>query len=156
MKPVLIVVVALVGAGLAWIRLAPSDPTRWHVAPRLPADLAPQPPGPEAVLPQTGGAHALIRLQGVTPEKALAQLDAIARSTPRTVRLAGDPAQGRITWITRSRLFGFPDYTTAEARAADGGAIVTIHARLRFGYSDMGVNAARLRDWLARLADAQA
>jgi hypothetical protein len=46
---------------------------------------------------------------------ALARLDEIALATPRTTRLAGSPDEGRITWITRSALWGFPDYTTAQA-----------------------------------------
>lgn len=155
MKLALIVLAVAAAALLAWIRLAPSDPARWHVPVALPDGLSPQPLGPGAVIRQTDGAHALIWLPGMTPEQALARLDAVARSSPRTTRLAGDPAQGLITWITRSRLFGFPDYTTAEARVAQGGTVLAIHARLRFGKSDMGVNAARLGDWLARLADRQ-
>ena len=57
--------------------------------------------------------------------------------------------EGRITWVTRSALWGFPDYTTAEVTPTDGGRSSTIFARPRFGSSDMGVNAARLEDWLA-------
>jgi len=82
------------------------------------------------------------------PAAALARLDAIAMASPRTRRLAGSPAEGRITWISRSRLWGFPDYTTAEATP---GRLV-IHARQRFGSDDWGVNAARLQDWLAQLS----
>jgi len=56
-------------------------------------------------------------------------------------------AEGRVTYITRSKLWGFPDYSTFETRDGD----LLIHARLRFGSSDMGVNRARVTDWLARL-----
>ena len=52
-----------------------------------------------------------------------------------------------MTWITRSRLFGFPDYTTAEVRS-DG---LYVWSRLRFGKGDMGVNAARLNGWALAL-----
>ena len=75
----------------------------------------------------------------------------IATATPRTHRLAGSPEAGRITWITRSRLWGFPDYTTAQVTQTPTGPRLDIHARLRFGRSDMGVNAARLHAWLAQL-----
>lgn len=68
-------------------------------------------------------------------------------TTPRTLRLAGSVAEGRITWETRSLFWGFPDYATAEVRP-DG---LYNYARLRFGSSDFGVNAARLQDWLSRL-----
>ncbi|NGQ91945.1 DUF1499 domain-containing protein [Rhodobacter sp. HX-7-19] len=133
----------VVGFGL-YVRLAPSDPARWHVAPP-PVDQ------PDCgVAAGEGDARAACRL-ALPPAEALAKLDAIATATPRTTRLAGSPEEGRITWITRSALWGFPDYTTAEA-APDGiGTRLTLHARLRFGQSDMGVNAARLQDWLSRL-----
>ena len=66
---------------------------------------------------------------------------------PRTHVLAGGPDVGLTTYVTRSALWGFPDYTTI---AQDGDAIV-IRAHLRFGQSDMGVNAARVRSWVAAL-----
>ncbi|OYW47683.1 MAG: hypothetical protein B7Z31_15380, partial [Rhodobacterales bacterium 12-65-15] len=81
------------------------------------------------------------------PVDLLSRLDAIALASPRTTRLAGSVTEGRITWITRSALWRFPDYTTAEARS-DG---LFLYARQRFGSDDLGVNAARLRDWLSRL-----
>lgn len=125
------VIVVVVGL-LALVRLAPSDPERWHVPVTAEAD---------ADLP--GGAVRVIEGDAAV----LQSLHEIALDTPRTRVLAGDVASGRITYITRSRLFGFPDYTTAELVEGD----VRLHARLRFGQSDMGVNAARLEAWLARL-----
>jgi hypothetical protein len=129
----------------AWVRLAPSDPATWHVSPSL---FGWDHDGPwDQVVPLTGGAALRLAPARGAPADLLARLDAIALATPRTIRLAGSPADGRITWVTRSLLWGFPDYTTAEARP-DG---LYIHARLRFGRSDLGVNAARLQDWLGRL-----
>lgn len=131
-------IVALLGA-MAFVRLAPVDAARWHVAQEA-RDL---PPG--TVTPEVGGAW--LRLPSDAPADLLARLDAIAMATPRTARLAGSVAEGRITWETRSALWGFPDYTTAEL-TPEG---VVIHARLRFGREDMGVNAARLAAWQAQL-----
>ena len=88
-----------------------------------------------------------------TPEAVLEALDAVAGETPRTVRLTGSPGEGRITYVTRSRIWGFPDYTTAAATPVDGGARLTLLARLRFGGSDMGVNRARVEDWTLRVAE---
>ncbi|MCT8328638.1 DUF1499 domain-containing protein [Albidovulum sediminis] len=133
----LIALAALVG-GMAYVRLAPSDPARWHVDPGL--ALAGQ------------GEWARLTLPGTTPAAVLDRLDAIAMATPRTVRLAGSPAEGRITWITRSAVLGFPDYTTAAAREEAGSTLLVLHARQRFGLRDMGVNAARLRDWTGQIA----
>jgi uncharacterized protein (DUF1499 family) len=134
-------VLVAVAAFALYVRLAPSDPARWHVAP-----LAEGPAGEVVV---AGLNRATLRLgpEAGAPADLLARLDAVALATPRTVRLAGSVEAGRITWITRSALWGFPDYTTAEVRP-DG---LAIEARSRFGQGDMGVNAARLRDWLARL-----
>lgn len=117
----------------AFVRLAPSDPALWHVAP-----VAQGAEG--SVVPEPGAAS--LRLAG-DAAALLARLDDIALATPRTTRLAGSVAEGRITWITRSAVWGFPDYTTAEA----GPEGLVVQARLRFGRDDMGVNAARLQDW---------
>jgi uncharacterized protein (DUF1499 family) len=55
-----------------------------------------------------------------------------------------------VTYVTRSRVMGFPDYTTVR----QAGDMVEIYGRLRFGKSDLGVNAARIDRWLRRLAEA--
>lgn len=146
--------VLIVAGGMAYIRLAPSDPARWHVDPGYAIEfggLTAFPPGPESVIQLEGGARAMITLFETTSDEALAALDAIALSSPRTRRLAGSVEEGRITWITRSAVMGFPDYTTAEARPSGSAVNIDLHARLRFGRSDFGVNAARLRDWLGQL-----
>ena len=133
MRRLLAVVLAVVAALFGFARLAPSDPDRWHVAIGA---------GPAE---EVGLGRYVIRRPAVKDD--LQRLDAIALSTPRTTRLAGAPAEGRVTWITRSRVFGFPDYTTAEQAEGE----LRIHARLRFGSSDLGVNRARVRGWLAAL-----
>lgn len=134
-------------AGLvAYVRFAPTNPDDWHV------DLGPRPaplakPSPDAVTTLPNGAYIDLLLSPDQAQTTLAKLDAIALATPRTRRLAGSAASGRITWESRSLIWGFPDYTTAQI-TTDG---LTMFARQRFGSQDIGVNAARLRDWLARL-----
>ena len=132
MKLLSLVLLAVLGFGL-WVRLAPSDPARWHVS-----------------IGDAGNrdfAGAAIRTVPASPGD-MARLDRIIRATPRTTLLSGSPESGMVTYITRSRLWGFPDFTTVEARP---GAIV-IHGRLRFGSSDMGVNRAPVEGWVAALA----
>ncbi len=121
----------------AWVRLSPVDAAAWHVPP------PDQPPGdyPEE------GAFLAVRDLGERAGEALADLDRVARGVPRTRRIAGGPETGMTTYETRSALWGFPDYTTV---AADG-PLVRIHARLRFGRGDMGVNQARVRDWMSKV-----
>jgi hypothetical protein len=132
-----------------YVRFAPSDPSRWHEDPSTGAAVS---PGPCAVV-KTVGAARVACLRAETPGALLALLDDIALASPRTKRLAGNPEDGRITWISRSALWGFPDYTTAQAVATPQGTRLDIHARNRFGIDDMGVNAARLTDWISRLPD---
>ena len=141
---------ALVGLA-AYVRFAPSDRMQWHIdlEKDRPAamDIAPAPAGADLVRPLLGGAYADIPASPAIARDLLTKLDAIAMATPRTTRLAGTVAEGRITWITRSALWGFPDYSTAQITTRG----LTVYSRLRFGKSDMGVNAVRLKDWLARL-----
>ena len=73
--------------------------------------------------------------------------NAIALATPRTLVLEGSVEDGMITYITRTRVFGFPDYTTVTQKDKT----LKFHARLRFGMKDMGVNAARGDAWIAEL-----
>jgi Protein of unknown function (DUF1499) len=134
---------------LAYIRLAPSDPGVWHVSPVTQAEAG-QGPCTNAITTQPNGARAAC-LSPDTAETLLSKLDATALATPRTTRLAGTPQTGRITWITRSALMGYPDYTTAEASQTPTGTRLDIHARQRFGAGDWGVNAARLVAWLKGL-----
>lgn len=132
MRLILLGVLALCLSGAAYVRLAPSDAARWHV----PIDAT-----GDANL--TGGA---VRVMTTGPD-TLARADAYMRDLPRTHVLAGGVEAGRITYITRSQVFGFPDYTTIEY--VDG--MLKAHARLRFGSSDMGVNGKRLDGLFAAL-----
>lgn len=136
----LIILALLIGL-MAYIRLAPSDPAQWHIA--LPTDIA----ADGQIRTTAGSARAAVP---ATPQ-TLTQLDAIARATPRSSTLAGSAAEGRITWVLRSAAFGFPDYITAQITETPTGPRLDLHSRLRFGRSDFGVNAARLKDWLSRL-----
>ncbi len=143
---VVFVVVLAVVVAAAYVRLAPSDPARWHV------DPAAAEPGPGRFVVKPDGGDIAGPLLDMPPREALAAFDAVARATPRTRILAGSVGEGRITYVTRSALWGFPDYTTVEAVQAEGGSRLAIFARLRFGESDLGVNEARVRGWLDRLS----
>ncbi|MEP4981786.1 DUF1499 domain-containing protein [Ascidiaceihabitans sp.] len=125
-------ILLLVVAGLAYIRLAPSDPARWHIAIEADNDKR--------------FAAGAIRVTQAGPD-ALALVDKAAQALPRTSRLAGSVEDGHITYITRSKLMGFPDYTTVQQI----NGTLKLHARLRFGRSDLGVNDARLGQLLAAL-----
>lgn len=126
-----ILCVVVIG-GLAWIRLAPSDPAQWNVDPKVTAD-------------QDLASGVRRRIPGGAAE--MARLHALILETPRTEVLAGSPEAGRVTYVTRSKWMGFPDYTTVQLDAD----VIELWARLRFGQSDLGVNRARVQGWLERL-----
>jgi uncharacterized protein (DUF1499 family) len=140
-----LVLVVIVGL-MAYIRLAPTDPAAWHTDPMT----APV-PAMNGWLLRDGDGSAPSPVFAADSVAVLAALDAVAMETPRTARLAGSPEEGRITWVTRTRLMGYPDYTTATAVAGEGGTRLVIHARQRFGSGDWGVNRARVEDWVARV-----
>ena len=136
-------ILALLGLA-AWVRLAPSDPAVWHVDPETVTDRGAR----NSYLLAAGGDAAPLEVP-LPPDQVAVRLEAIALSTPRTTRLAG---QGDfVTYITRSAAFGFPDYTSLRILPTATGSQVLIFARSRFGDSDLGVNRARVESWLARL-----
>lgn len=138
--------VLLVGGMAAWVRLAPSDPGRWHADPAAPGFT----PGENwTVFCPAPDSRTYVETDD--PVSLLARLDAIALATPHTRRLAGSPEDGRITWITRSALMGYPDYTTAAMLREQDGFRLCLFARQRFGLRDFGVNAARVGAWLQEL-----
>ena len=130
-------VLGVIGVAVAlavYVRLAPTDPAQWHAM-----------PGAVTNRDLDGGA---MRVVGAG-DGGLARMDEIIRATPRTEVLAGSVAEGMVSYVTRSKVFGFPDYTTVRA----AGPQLELYGRLRFGRSDFGVNAARLDGWLKAFAE---
>jgi len=70
--------------------------------------------------------------------------------TPRTEVVAGSLAEGQVTYVTRTKLMGYPDFTTIGVYGADP-RYVEVYGRSRFGRSDLGVNAKRVNGWLAQI-----
>lgn len=137
----LVLIVLALGA-LAWVRLAPSDPERWHVNPLTARD--PASPNFARIVPGE-------IVTAEDPATLARRIDAALLAMPRMRRLAGDPESGWVTYVARSRLLGFPDYVTVRTLAADRGATFAALSRSRFGRSDMGVNAARMQALRAAL-----
>nr|WP_275982246.1 DUF1499 domain-containing protein [Frigidibacter sp. ROC022] len=79
------------------------------------------------------------------PGAEMARLDARIRATPRTRVLAGSPAEGRVSYVTRSLLWGFPDITDLWLE----GAALHLRGHAVYGRSDLGVNRRRIETWLA-------
>lgn len=139
MSILMIVAVALVLAFVlfaGWVRFAPNDASVWHVDPVT----APNPSTPNfARVDQT---------TSLAPLQAAAALAAQAQSEG-AVRIAGEDLFG--TWMVRTRVMGYPDFVSIRVTPTGHGAQVVALSRSRFGYSDQGVNRARLRRWMAAL-----
>lgn len=125
-------VLTLVVVAMGYVRLAPSDPVEWRQMPDQPQvkDFA----------------NGVMRVVETGPN-GLAELDAIATATPYTERRFGSVEDGMVTYVTRSLVFGFPDYTTVR----QAGDTLEIYGRARFGKSDLGVNRARVEGWIDAL-----
>jgi uncharacterized protein (DUF1499 family) len=142
MKTVICCVLIVFVAAFAYVRLSPMGVDRWHVDPF------------EVDPPQKGGA--LVRFSSSLGLAAtLEAYTAVALTTPRTILLAGSPSKARMSFVTRTALWGFPDVTTIGVRETSEGTEVAIFARLRFGESDMGVNEKRVTAWRAKVESAQ-
>ncbi|MBM9594362.1 DUF1499 domain-containing protein [Roseitranquillus sediminis] len=136
-----------VAVGLAgWVRLAPANPPVWHVDP-----LTAERPGGRGWLVRPEGGDQVSPAYPVSLAELLAAIDRAALAEPRTRRIAGSVEEGRMTYESRSRIFGFPDFTTVAAIADGEGARPVLLGRARFGSSDLGVNRARIERWLVRL-----
>jgi uncharacterized protein (DUF1499 family) len=136
-------IIALLGV-LAYIRLAPSDAAQWHVEPAAVTALS----KPNHWLVADGGDAPPVTLP-LSADEVAAKVARIAMATPRTDLLAGQGTH--TTWITRSAIMGYPDYTSVMITPTATGSSVTLYARSRFGQSDFGVNRARVESWLKQL-----
>ncbi|HEV2334660.1 MAG TPA: DUF1499 domain-containing protein [Stellaceae bacterium] len=86
----------------------------------------------------------------LAPAEALERAFEVARQLGWAI-VASDPAAGRIEASQRTRWFGFTDDIVVRVTAADAGSRVDVRSVSRVGRGDFGVNAARVRRFLAAL-----
>ena len=135
--PLILAALALAALGLAlWVRVAPEQGERWHVDPATTPD------------PTTPNFARLDLTLPMPPEQAAERLRAVAAESGAAL-IAGEGLH--LTFVNRSKLMGYPDYTSVTLTAVEGGTRLQALARSRFGYSDMGVNRARMNAWRAAL-----
>lgn len=141
LKNIVIGAVFIVVAGVAYVRLSPSDIATYHLAPKA------------TEAGDTPGANSFKAARAITAPAAdvLQAVDTVALATDRTRRVAGGVDEGLMTYETRSAVMGFPDYTTVTVTDGATGPLLVIYGRSRFGASDLGVNRARIEGWLAQL-----
>ena len=145
MRLFVLLVLGVIVAAMVYVRLAPDDVAGVHIQadPREPGDY------PTAVR------FLAVRQITAAPEDVLRAITQVAMDGERTKALAGTVDDGIVTFVTRSKVMGFPDYTTVSIIPADtvdnAGPLVMIDARLRYGKNDLGVNMARVTGWLDAL-----
>ena len=85
------------------------------------------------------------------PEQAFARVEAGARAMGWRI-VAAVPADGRLEASDTTRWFGFTDDIVVRVKAAPSGTIIDVRSASRVGRSDLGVNARRIRAFLAAVA----
>lgn len=149
-----VVLVAVLAAGLAaFTRTADVNADDWHVDPTT----APPTGNPNwyRLTPDSAPADRDAERDGSAPvfevdAAALsAAFDAVALGDARVEVIAGSAADGFVTYMQRSALFGFPDFVSVKFVDVPGGSSLAIFSRARDGKSDLGVNEKRVTRWVA-------
>lgn len=84
------------------------------------------------------------------PETVFAAAHETARELGWDI-VAALPRKGRIEATATTLWFGFRDDVVVRVTSDDGGAVVDVRSVSRVGRSDLGKNAERIREYLARL-----
>lgn len=115
---------------------------------------APNPPGyrgtATAVLQRAAYPDIAPVVLAVPPAEAFKRADRAAMSLGWDV-VARAPPDGRLEAIDTSIWFGFRDDIVVRIRPDGAGSRVDIRSKSRVGESDLGVNARRIREFIARL-----
>ncbi|MCI4662071.1 MAG: DUF1499 domain-containing protein [Neomegalonema sp.] len=157
----LVLVIALPLAIAAYVRLAPIDAGQAQVDPlSVPGRSSPNwalalPEGISGAVPAT---HVSPELAAATHRAGIALLLPIIEGELGGVLLARETLPDgaeRASFVIRSSLMGYPDLLTVQTIERQGAVFAALYSRSIYGYSDMGVNSARLDALVARLAAAQ-
>lgn len=131
------------------------DPPVFEYAATLPAnagrDMA-YPPTFEAEQKKCCADLASLELS-VPVEKAFEVALAAAGEMPTWTVVWEDPASGRIEATAVTRVFGFKDDVAIRARSDGTGSRIDMRSKSRDGRGDIGANAARIRAYLASIAN---
>lgn len=130
---------------IGYVRLAPVDPASYA------AVSSPRPTGEYSGL----NSFAAVRQITAPPEDILRVIETIAQATPRTTVDEKGENGDYLAFVTRSAFFGFPDITAVSiippGAVDNAGPLLMMDARSVYGTGDLGVNEARVNDWLNAL-----
>lgn len=86
-----------------------------------------------------------------TPDEVFDRARRIAQTMPGWAMTAADPAKRTIEASQETGVFHFVDDVVIRVRPDGAGTVVDVRSRSREGKGDFGVNAARIRAYVARL-----
>jgi len=88
----------------------------------------------------------------VNPTLMAKAFDDYVLSQSKTIRIAGSPEEGWMTYVQRSQSLNLPDYISVKFIDLNGGnSTIAIYSHSRFGYDDRGVNKSRVLAWVNTL-----
>lgn len=87
----------------------------------------------------------------VPPGDAFTRAQSVAAGMPSWTVTRTDPAAGMIEAVATSRLFHFQDDIAIRVRPDGNGSRVDVRSKSRDGQGDLGVNAKRIRTYVAAL-----
>jgi len=99
----------------------------------------------------TGERHEAVALRAIDPDAAWAVLRRLGEGRERVWVQAEFATLRQIHWVERSRIMNYPDIIVGQVLTLPGGTGYWLYSRSLVGYSDLGVNAARLARWRADL-----
>ncbi len=85
------------------------------------------------------------------PGEAVAKVEAVLLTLPRTEITDLDPAAGRIEAVSSTRIFRFVDDVVVRVRAEGDGSRIDVRSKSRDGRGDLGANATRIQTLLEQL-----
>ncbi len=138
-----------------FIRSVAHDPQVWHVDPRNVEDS--DTPNDFRLI-KSDLTEFRVHMEAPTYAVNAATLseafDRFVMGQPRVERVAGSTQAGWVTYVQRSETLAFPDYISVQFYdyGDTGTSTIAIYSRSRFGHSDMGVNEARVKRWVASIA----
>jgi uncharacterized protein (DUF1499 family) len=91
------------------------------------------------------------RVYAVPPQALYVAVTKLAEAWPRTYKLVRYDEVREAAYVSRSRVFNFPDTIEAKVSPKDAGSVLVIYSASRYGDSDFGVNRKRVEAWLTQL-----
>lgn len=94
-------------------------------------------------------------LFAVNPSVLRGAMSKVIATEPRVMLVHANDADLTDRYVQRSAILGFPDTIIVRYLSQpQGGSSIAIYSRSQLGYSDLGVNKARIVRWLDKLKEA--